>query len=154
MHSPVAQWTRAASSAVLLCLASGLSAQPRMQSEAGFTLRVSVVSSLDLAESTAREHGIERSPVRGVLNVTLMKGDGAAGPSVPAEVLARIKDLYGASHSVQMHQVQAEGRTSYYGSFRHEPREVLDFDVSARPREGGPRIDLRFRERMGPPETR
>ena len=97
-------------------------------------------------------HGLT---VHGVLNVTLMKGDGSAAlTTVPANVEARITGLYGAHHSVQLHEERAQGRVSYYGSFRHEPREVLDFEISARPQGGGPRVMLGFRERMGRPETR
>ncbi len=109
---------------------------------------------MDIAEESAREHGISRSPVRGVLNVTLMKGESGAGPTAAAQVQARIRDLYGVTHTVDLHEEGAGGRVSYYGGFRHEPREVLDFDISAQPRGGGPRIELGFRERMGPREAR
>jgi hypothetical protein len=137
----------AAASVAVLCAAAV--AQPHEKAAGGYTLRASVASSMDIAESSARAHGIDRSPVRGVLNVTLMKGAGDAGLTVPAQVDARISDLYGAQHSVTLQAERAQGRVSYYGSFRHEPEEVLDFDVNAQPSGGGSRIELRFRERMG-----
>jgi hypothetical protein len=144
---------RGAALAALLCAAAA-HAQPHQNTAHGYTLRASVVSSMDLAESTARKHGIDRSPVHGVLNVTLMKGEGSAAPTLPAQVEARITGLYGAHHSVQLNEERALGRVSYYGSFRHEPREVLDFEITARPQAGGPRVVLGFRERMGRPEAR
>ena len=146
---------RGAALAWALLIVHAAQAQPHQQTAHGYTLRASVVSSMDLAESTAGKHGIDRSPVHGVLNVTLIKGDGSAAlTTVPANVEARITGLYGAHHSVQLHEERAQGRVSYYGSFRHEPREVLDFEISARPQGGGPRVMLGFRERMGRPETR
>lgn len=141
---------RAAGLAVAVACASG-SAWPQAheQTTGAYTLRASVVSSMDIAEATAREHGLDRSPVHGVLNVTLLARGGGPAPAVPAGVEASITNLFGAHHSVDLREQRVGGWISYGGSFRHAPSEVLDFKVSAQPKDGGPRLELAFRERMG-----
>lgn len=141
---------RVAGLALAAALASGAAwPQPYEQSAGAYTLRASVVSSMDVAESTAREHGLDRSPVHGVLNVTLLERHGGDAPAVPARVEASITNLFGAPHSVELRETRVGGWVSYTGSFRHAPSEVLNFSINAQPEQGGPRVELAFRERMG-----
>ena len=140
---------RAAGLAAAAVLSSGAAwPQPHEQTAGAYTLRASVVSSMEIAEGTAREHGIERSPVHGVLNVTLLARHGGEAPAVPARVEASITNLFGAHHSVDLREQRVRGWVSYAGGFRHAPSEVLDFRMSAQPKQGGPQVELAFRERM------
>ncbi len=135
--------------AAALALAAGsAAARPHEATRGAHTLRASVVRSTDIAQITARGHGIRPSPRRAVLNVTLLRHDARALTAVPAKVSARVRDLLGASHSLRLREVRAGGRVSYLGDFVHQSGETLDFDIAARPAAGGAPLRLQFRERM------
>lgn len=133
---------------ILPLLASPAAAQPHQTSIDGVTLQSSVVASTAIAESTAAAHGITRSPLDGVLNVVVTRRDGDVRETLPAEVSAQIRDLAGISHSVDLQPVRNGDRLSYVAGFRHEPGEVLDFEITARASGIDKPLVLRFRERM------
>ncbi len=140
---------RSALAMMLAVAANAALAQAHTHETGQYVLQSSVVGSTDIAASTAREHGIEPGPGTGVLNVVVLKKDGPRREPIAAEIDAEIRNLLGASHSVDLKAVKRNGRISYVSSFAHAPAETLDFRISARPVDGGPTISLEFRERLG-----
>jgi hypothetical protein len=124
------------------------SAQPHEEREGDYVLRSSVVQSTALDPATARAHGIEPAPGRGVLNVSV-RGQGGAGPALPATAEATLKNMTGLERRVELREARApNGWVSYTGAFEFAPREVLDVRVRAQPLGGGPALELAYRERM------
>lgn len=125
-------------------------AQPHAVQHGAFTLRSSVVNSETIDEETARQHGITPGEHTAVLNVVVLRDiDGAQWP-IAANVSATRTTLAGVRRDVALRQVEAQGRVSYLGSFDFVPREVLDFNVTARVDPASPLLRLSFRERMNP----
>lgn len=111
-------------------------------------LRSSTVASERINPATASRHGIEPSPTRGVLNVVLMRGRN--GRTIAAEVSASSTNLAGVRQEIEMREVRANDRISYMGTYDFLPREVVDFEITARPLlpEKSRPISLKYRDRM------
>lgn len=125
-------------------------AQPHAVQHGLFTLRSSVVNSQSISPESAREHGIEPSEDRAVLNVVLLRDvDGVSWP-IRAAVSATRTTLAGVQRDIELRPVSDQGRVSYVGTFEFVPREVLDFKVTARIDPASPLLELSFRERMAP----
>ena len=138
-------------SAALLIAACAMSAaaQPQEVSRGDYVLRSSTVLSTTIDPVTAREHGIERSSSRGVLNVVVQRRGKAASGNVPAQVTAFARNLAGMEREVPMREAKApNGWVSYIGTYEFAPREVLDFIVTARPRGSQTELSLKFRDRL------
>lgn len=140
--------------ALALALASiAAPAQPHQASRGDLTLRGSTVASGVIDPATAARHGIDQAPDVGVLNVLLARSrDGNLHP-VPAHVQAEAWSLSGVRQKIEMREVRAEGRVAYLGTYDFLPREVVDFRITARPRDepGLPPLSLAFRDRMWRP---
>ncbi len=111
-------------------------------------LRSSTVASDRINPATASKHGIEPFPTRGVLNVTVLRGRN--GKTVPAEVAASSINLAGVRQDIEMREVRAGDRVSYVGSYDFLPREVIDFEITARPLwpANSRPLTLKYRDRM------
>lgn len=124
-------------------------AQPHQISRDGYTLRSSTVASTAIAPGTAREHGIEPSPSRGVLNVLVQRDASGASRNVAAEVRAVARNLAGMEREIPMKAARApNGMVSYIGTYDFLPREVLVFVVTARPHDSRTELSLKFRDRL------
>lgn len=113
-----------------------------------FTVRSSTVGSINLAEETAAEHGIERDPRRGVLNVTVLRREQRIKKTVPASVSAYVMNLTGQRRHIDLQEITAEGRVSYVGTYQFTNGEVLDFRIQAKPDGSNEVFRLRFRDRL------
>lgn len=134
---------------VLLAFAAAAAAQPQTRDFGPYTLRSSTTASDNIAPETARKHGIEPDPRRAVLNVTVLV-DGAPGAerTVPAEVQATARTLSGKPRPIEMREVDAGGYVSYIGSYEFVPREVLEFEITARPEGSDQVLSMRYEERL------
>lgn len=137
--------------ALLLCaLSAGVSAQSHEVRREGVVLRSSTVASDRIDAATARLHGIEPSPDRAVLNVVVLSAKAGDQATLPAQVSASTRNLAGVRHDIEMREVRENDRVSYIGSYSFVPREVLDFEITARPT-GATRqkpVTLKYRDRM------
>lgn len=113
-----------------------------------YVLRSSVVSSMSIAEASGAAHGIRRAPDRAILNVTVLKKGSNLTETVPAKVEASVVNLAGLRRLVPMEETTANGRTSYTGTFKFAPREVLDFTITAQPAGGGQPLEMTYREQV------
>lgn len=129
---------------VLMVLPGTALAQAHEKQIGAFTLRSSTVGSESLSPQSAREHGIERSPRRAILNVTVTKD----GQTIPARVSAVGRSLTGKNRDIGMRETIANNYVSYTGSYEFTHGEVIDFTVTATPRGSETPLTLTYRERM------
>jgi hypothetical protein len=100
----------------------------------GHTIHHNALSSSQLAPEIARSYGIQRSPNRGLLNVSVIRDvPGTTGTAVTAQVEATSRNLQGQIREIAMREVR-EGPAIYYlGEFPVEHGETLRFDLRVRP---------------------
>lgn len=139
---------RAALLAIAVATSAPAWAQAHVSTEGPFTLRASTVSSETLPESTAKAHGIDQDPQRGVLNVAILRKTGSAEDTLHAEVHAIARNLSGQKLNVAMREVEANGYVSYMGTYDFVRGEVIDFLIEAKPQGSEQKLDLTFRDRM------
>lgn len=61
---------------------------------------------------------------------------------------ASVVNLAGLRRLVPMEETKANGWTSYSGTFKFAPREVLDFTITAHPAGGGQPLEMTYREQV------
>jgi hypothetical protein len=118
----------------------GASAPPAQRSEESFTefgpyqIHFNAVRSDTLTPEVARAYGIERSKNRVMLNVTVLRKDGAAeGKPVEAKVSVDAYNLNGQLKAMPIRRVN-EGTAIYYiGETGINGAEILAFDIKATP---------------------
>ena len=100
----------------------------------GYTIHHNAVPTSTLTPEVARSHGIQRSPSRGLLNVTVIRdAPGGPGAAATAQVQATSRNLQGQVREIAMREAR-EGQAIYYlGEFPVEHAETLRFDVKVRP---------------------
>jgi hypothetical protein len=123
---------------------------PHQKSFDEYVLRSSVVSSMSISEASAATHGIERAHDRAILNVTVLKKGSNLTETVPARVEATAVNLAGYRRLIRMAETTADGWTSYTGTFKFAPREVLDFKITAQPVGSDKRLGISYREQLWP----
>ena len=134
--------------AILFATSGPAWSQAHVSKEGPFSLRASTVSSETLPASTAKAHGIERDPRRGVLNVVILRKVGSGEKTLHGDVHAVARDLSGQKRDVDMREVQANGDVSYMGTYDFVRGEVIDFLIDAKPQGSERKLDLTFRDRM------
>lgn len=131
-----------------MLMAATALAQPHQAVRDGYVLRASTVASTALDPGTARTHGIDPQPGRGVLNVVVSKKEAPAG-NVRAQLSAVARNLVGKEREIAMREATApNGMVSYVGAYDFAPREVLDFIIEARPEGARTDLKLEFRDRL------
>ena len=136
---------------LLASMAFAAAAQPREVGRGDLVLRSSTVASERIDPAAAARHGIEPSPTRAVLNVVLLRGP--KRETIAAEVTASSRNLTGVRRQIDLKEVRENERVSYVGSYEFLPKEVIDFQITAkplRPAKSRP-LKLSYRERMGRP---
>ncbi|MDQ1834155.1 DUF4426 domain-containing protein [Massilia scottii] len=131
----------------LLVLPATSWSQAHEQQFGAYTLHSSTVGSENLSPQTARKHGIERSPTRAVLNVTLSKDK----QTIPAQVDVSARSLTGQTRQIGMQETRTGNDVSYTGSYEFVHGEVLDFTIHATPRGSDKVLSMAYRERLWGP---
>ncbi|MCU7935612.1 MAG: DUF4426 domain-containing protein [Candidatus Thiodiazotropha sp. (ex Dulcina madagascariensis)] len=101
----------------------------------GFTIHHNAIPSASLEPSIAKQHGIQRSKYRGMLNVSVIKSvEGTTGEPSEAVVMAKATNLRGQLISIPMRKI-TEGDAIYYiGEFRITDQETLNFEIQVKPK--------------------
>lgn len=113
-----------------------------------YVIRSSTVSTENLSAESAKKDGIDRSPRKAVLNVTVLKRMAGDEETVPAHVEANVRNLSEQRRRIDMREVIGEGRVSYMGTYDFIHGAVLDFTITARPENSGKTFTMAYRERM------
>jgi len=156
------QTTRPFFSAVLLALALAASgcgrapppgAQPAQPLEETFRefgnydIHFNALRTDTLTPQIASSYGIQRSPNRVMLNVTILRKQADHAPRVPvdAEVAVDAYNLNGQLKNLQMRRV-SEGEAIYYiGEVSISGNEILVFDISATPTGESTPLTVKFK---------
>jgi|GEM_PF-1198792 hypothetical protein len=80
-------------------------------------VRASALPTQQLLAATARQYGIERSPRRGLLNVSV-EGLGDPPRTLNADVSAEVSDLTGHRQPIALRETSENGDIDYLGEFR------------------------------------
>lgn len=128
--------------AVLLAALPALA--PAGETVAGaYTIRYNALSSNFLPPATTDKLGIERSLKQGLVNVSVLEGEGATASSVPAEVDGHATTLTGSRVDIRFSRVSDSGGESWIGTFRIPGTDTLRFDLDVTPR-GAPTTHVTF----------
>ena len=107
-------WFRISAGLFLATVAFCALAQVHEARRGDLVLRSSTVASDRINPATAGKHGIEPSPTRGVLNVTVLRGPD--GRTVPAEVAASSVNLAGVRQDIEMRKFAPMGEFHTWGA--------------------------------------
>jgi hypothetical protein len=120
--------------------------EPTHQDFGDFELHYNAVRTDELSTAVARAYGIERSPNRVLLNVSLLR-KGADGRSTPVDgtVTASAYNLNGQLKSLQMRRI-TEGSSVYFiGEVGISGTEILVFDIDASPADQPGKYSVQFK---------
>jgi hypothetical protein len=139
------RWT-----AILLTAVAG-SAGAQQASEFGdYVVHYNVLGTNLLAPQVAQGYGIQRSPSRALLNVTVIRRiPGGEGLPVRASVLARARNLTGQRREIPVREITDTGGAVYYiGEFPVRNMETFDFSVTVVPVGEPEPLEVRFRQQF------
>lgn len=118
----------------------GAAAQPAQRSEDSFAqfgayqLHYNAVRTDTLTPEVARAYGIERSKNRVMLNVTVLRKDGASeGKPVEATVSVDAYNLNGQQKQISIRRVNEGSAIYYIGETGINGAEILAFNIKATP---------------------
>lgn len=96
----------------------------------GVTVRASVVPTMAMGETVAREYDVERHPRSLLLMVGVRRGaDARQETAVPATVIANAIDLRGVRQAIPLREVAVGELTDHVGVVRMTPPETLRFHI-------------------------
>ncbi|WP_187471045.1 DUF4426 domain-containing protein [Luteimonas viscosa] len=98
-------------------------------------IHASLAPTAALSPAIASRYGVDRGRDVQLLLVGVRQGPTGDEVSVPAQVVARVRDLRGVSQEVAMREVRSDGFIDYVGAVRVAPPDTLAFEVTVR-REG------------------
>jgi hypothetical protein len=109
-------------------------------------IHYNAIRSDQLTPEVARAYGIERSPNRVLLNVTMLtKTPGGAAKPVDGTVSASAHNLNGQLKSLAMRRVQEGPAVYFIGEVGISGEEILVFDIDVEPVTGGGRRTVQFK---------
>jgi hypothetical protein len=120
--------------------------EPTHQDFGNFQVHYNALRTDQLTAEVARAYGIERSPSRVLLNVSLLEksADGRTTP-VDGEVSANAYNLNGQVKNLQMRRVQEGSSVYFIGEVGISGNEILVFNIDAAPRGSGGRYAVQFK---------
>lgn len=137
-------------SALLVALISGcglVHAQTHERHFGQYVVRANALTGALLPESTRREHGVEISPDRGLLNVVIVQPARPAKP-VSAQVKASVTNLLGLTEPLEMRAIRENEGVSYFGTFTFVPGQVMRFTIEVTPEGSARSTTLQFEDRF------
>lgn len=100
----------------------------------GFTVHYNAFTTSTLTPEVAKAYGIQRSKVRGMLNVSVIKEkEGTTGTSVPARVNVKTVVLSGQSTALDMREIKEQDAVYYVGELAVRNGENVRFVIEATP---------------------
>ncbi len=130
---------------ILLLIAFWLPAgQAQTESYGPYQIHYGAFPSAQLEESIAREYGIQRSRIRGVLTVVLTH----EGKPTHGMVRVVATDSKGEDVPVEVRRIVDGEHISYLGTFRIEHGEALSFTLEINPLGGEQLLHAAFRQRF------
>lgn len=134
--------------ALAVCVPLSVHAEAYEKTFENYVLRSSTVSTDNLSTATAKAHGIERSPRKAVINVTVINKNAVGESTVPAKVAVSTIDPGGYGRDIEMRETTENGYVSYSGVYALVGREGIELDVSAQPVGSDKTLTMRFRDKV------
>ncbi len=114
-----------------------------------YVLHYNAVNTDFLTPEIARNYGIQRSKNRVLLTVSVLKGDiGVAGQPVAADINAHATNLSDQTKKLNMKEVKDANAIYYIDTFSVTNEETVDIYITAKPKNGGPIMDVKFRRQF------
>ena len=114
-----------------------------------YVLHFNALTTDSITAEVARQYGITRSSNRALLNVSIVRKQGAgADRPVAGSVTARAVNLTGQLKNLELRQVVDGDAVYYIGEVPVAYRETLIFDISATPINESSRFDARFQQQF------
>lgn len=100
----------------------------------GYTIHHNALPTASLDPAIANQYKIQRSKIRGMLNVSVIKEvPGTTGEPVEAIVMAKATNIRGQLISIPMRQVTEQDAIYYLGEYRIADQETLNFELQVKP---------------------
>lgn len=100
----------------------------------GFTIHYNAFPTATLTPEVAKAYGIQRSKVRGMLNVSVIEEkEGTTGTSVTADVGVKTVILTGQSTPLPMREIKEQDAVYYVGEFPVRNEEKVNFIIEVTP---------------------
>lgn len=106
-------------------------------------VRASIAPTAALGEAITSRYGLEPNPRTVLLLVGVRRVEGVDEVSVPATLVATVRDLRGVRHDVTLKELRIDGFIDYVGEIRIAPPDTLGFGITATT-DDGITVDLRF----------
>ncbi|WP_190285584.1 DUF4426 domain-containing protein [Montanilutibacter psychrotolerans] len=107
------------------------------------TVRASVIPTTNVGAAIATQYGIARSEDSVLLMVGVRQGPQATETSLPATVVASVRDLRGVRQAIAMREVRSGDSIDYVGTATVAAPDTLRFDILVQ-RQGKPEARLQF----------
>jgi len=134
---------------LLLFTITPVQAQETAKQFGDYVLHFNAVNTDFLTPEIARNYGIKRSKNRVLLTVSVLKGEiGIAGQPVAADISAHATNLSDQTKSLNMREVKDGNAIYYIDTFSVTNEETVDMHISAKPKNGGPQMDVKFRRQF------
>jgi hypothetical protein len=100
----------------------------------GFTIHYNAFPTATLTPEVAKAYGIQRSKVRGMLNVSVIEEkEGTTGTSVTADVNVKTVVLTGQSTPLSMREIKEQDAVYYVGEFTVRNEQKVNFVIEVTP---------------------
>lgn len=124
--------------------------EPAERQVGDLRIRASIAPTAALNEVVANQYGVRPDPHTVLLLVGVRRVEGADEVSLPAGVIATVRDLRGVQRPVALREVRNEGFIDYAGDVRIAPPDTLTFDIAVDV-DGSTAATLRFSRDVFPP---
>jgi hypothetical protein len=114
-----------------------------------YVIHFNAVNTDFLTPEIARNYGIQRSKNRVLLTVSVLKGEiGIAGQPVAADINAHATNLSDQTKKLNMREVKDGNAIYYIDTFSVTNEETVDMNITAKPKNGGPKMEVKFRRQF------
>ena len=136
---------------VMLTLMASLPASAQQAQKFGdYTVHYSAMNTSLLTPEIAKAYGIRRSDSRGMVNISVLKGDTEeAATAVKAMVTATGRNLTGQTRTLDMREIDdGDGAVYYIGELSVRNMETFDFTVEVTPNGNKKPHIVKFRQQF------
>ena len=131
--------------ALLLVLLAPFAKAERFQAFDHYQVHYNAFGSSFLTPEVAQSYSIQRSKVRGVVNISVLDSR-ADNSAVVAQVSGQARNLVGQTQPLAFRQIR-EGEAIYYiAEFRFTDDELLNFELQIQPDPNTPAYPLEFKQ--------
>jgi hypothetical protein len=135
---------------LLLLLTLPLFASAENSTRSGdYTVHHNALKSDFLSPTVATAYGLQRSKFRGMVNISVIKGEaGATGTPVQAKITIQASNLMGMPKTITLREVREQDAIYYIGDFPIIDKETVNFTLKVLPAGESRTINARFSQQF------